>query len=456
MFELVFAYLASFGPFVLAGIGLGLALPLLLIVARPFRWIIAFGTLALCLVPFGGGNAASGAEGSLLRQVGWGSIFLVAAFLAMRGSDGRFQFSQRLIPPTLAMLLSFATLSVFWATNGQVAARRVLQVIGVFLIALSLVRHRNQEDVFFKFATPGLIFLLLGVAAIAMPSLSFGADGAFKGITYHKNTWGQFSALMGLIFLVQAIRKRNAALNWLLFGFATLSLLATRSATSVAIFALAASIICAWVLGRRYGQLFLMVCLVGLMIMTLATFGYFVFQGELPFERIYTASLDSVGKETTLTGRTALWQMMGSEIARHPWLGIGYGSFWLGLEGQSVTIVRFFSWQPGQAHSGYIDVVNELGYIGLSLLIATVVSHMTNLWRLYRADQGEQLTAVFHFAILAAALVLNISESSLLRTTHLWWIILTISIVEVHAVRAALTSTATITIPRVRPEVDYA
>jgi O-antigen ligase len=241
-------------------------------------------------------------------------------------------------------------------------------------------------------------------------------------------------------------------LNWALFGLAALSLLATRSATSVSIFALAVSIILGWVLSKRYGQMFQLACIAVLMVITTATFSYFVFQGELPFERIYTTGLDSMGKDSTLTGRTALWKMMGHEIARHPWFGIGYGSFWLGLEGQSITIVRFFSWQPGQAHSGYIDVINELGYVGLTLLIAVLFSHLANLWCLYRAD--EQLTAVFHFAILAAALALNISESSLMRTTHIWWIIMTISIVEVHALRVAHLGTARN--PNVRPEAARA
>lgn len=440
MLELVFAYLSNLGPFVLVGLGLGLALPLLLVVARPFRWIIAFGTLSLCLVPFGGGNvAATGAEGSLLRQFGWGAIFLLAAFFAVRDSNGRFQFGWELVPPAFALLLGYTALSVIWAANGPVAVRRLVQLVGVFLIALSLVRHRLDGEVFFKFAGPGLIFLFLGVAAVAIPLISFDISGNYKGFAYTKNNWGQFAALMGLIFFVKAIRKRNVAWYWLLFGFASISLLATRSATSIAIFVLAVSIILSWVMGKRYGQMFYLACLAVAMLVAVASFSYLVVLGELPFERIYTASLDSVGKDTTLTGRTALWRMMGYEIDRHPWFGIGYGSFWLGLEGQSALIVRFFSWQPGQAHNGYIDVVNELGYVGLTLLIASFVSHMTNLWHLYRAD--EQLTAVFHFAILAAALVLNVSESSVLRTTHLWWIILTISIVEVHALRGALSST---------------
>lgn len=431
MLQITLAYLQSLGPYAAAAIALGVGLPLILVVAQPFRWIIAFGTLTLCLVPFGGANIAAGSEGSLVRQVGWGLLFLIAAVLATRDRDGRFRIDWQLVPPAFALLLGFAVLSVSWADNSQVSARRVVQLIGVFLIALALVRHRNDQDAFLKFASPGILFLLLGVAALALPSLSFDPDGNYKGFTFTKNVWGQFAAFMALIFLASATSGNKARRNWLLFGFATLSLLATRSATSIAIYALAVGIILSWSFGKRYGRIFQVASVSIAIVLLGASFAYFVVQGELPLDRLMSNSLSSVGKDTTLTGRTALWQMMGQEIARHPWLGIGYGSFWLGLEGQSVSIVRFFSWQPGQAHSGYIDVINEIGYVGFGLLVATLLTHLAKLRLLYRA--GEELPAVFHFALLAAALALNVSESSLLRTTHFWWVVLTISIIDVHA-----------------------
>lgn len=440
MLQITLAYLQSLGPYAVAALLLGVAIPLILIVAQPFRWIIALGTLTLCLVPFGSANVAAGSEGSLLRQAGWGFLFLISAILATRGQDGCFRFDWKLVPPIFALLIGFAALSVIWADNSQVSARRVIQLFGVFLIALALVRHRNDQDAFLKFAGPGFLFLLFGGLAVGTPSLSFDTDGNYKGFTYTKNNWGQFAAFMALTFLYGAISGYKARRNWILFGFATLSLLSTRSATSIAIYALAVGIILSWSFGKRYGRVFQLASL-GIAIVSVgASFAYFIVQGELPLDRLLSAGLGSVGKDTTLTGRTALWQMMGLEIARHPWLGIGYGSFWLGLEGQSVSIVRFFTWLPGQAHNGYIDVVNEIGLIGLGLLLATLLTHLYKLLQLYRA--GKELPAVFHFALLAAALALNISESSLLRTTHIWWIILTISIVEVHARQIRLGNTS--------------
>ncbi len=108
----------------------------------------------------------------------------------------------------------------------------------------------------------------------------------------------------------------------------------------------------------------------------------------------------------------------------------GFGGFWMGLEGPSFTIVRFFSWRPGQAHNGYIDVINELGYVGLALLAWVLVAHLWNIVMIHR--RGEGLAAIFHLAVLIAALLLNVSETNFMRTTHLWWIILSSSIIGVH------------------------
>jgi len=75
-------------------------------------------------------------------------------------------------------------------------------------------------------------------------------------------------------------------------------------------------------------------------------------------------------------------------------------------------------------------VINELGYVGLGLLVVALLTHLRNIVRINR--HGEGLTAIFHLAVLVAALLLNVSETNFMRTTHLWWIILTTSIISAH------------------------
>jgi O-antigen ligase len=179
------------------------------------------------------------------------------------------------------------------------------------------------------------------------------------------------------------------------------------------------------------------IAIVLVMSLILVLFGYFLFTGHSPFSALTDAVYAATGKEQTLTGRLQLWQLMLAEIDRHPWKGVGYGGFWAGPGGPSSGVAARLNWgPPGQAHSGYIDVINEVGYVGFALLVLLLLNHAAKVLTAYRA--GETKFAIFHTAILLAALVTNYAESSLLRTTHIWWIVLCTSMVEVHCRLAVL------------------
>jgi len=429
MFQLIYAYVAGLGPYVAFALALGLGIPFLLLVARPARWLIAFAVLFLCLVPFGGGELAGTSEGSLFRQIGWGSVFVLALFYALQG-DKRFTIPWSWIPASYWLLLAYALVSVAWSVSPLVSARRAIQLVGVLFIALALVRQSRSSNPFETFVWPGVLYLLLGIAALAVPGLSIDPDGNYKGFTFTKNTWGQFALLMSMVFLFHALDKRKGRLAWWFFALASISLLATRSATSIVIYVVAVLLILYWVAMRRHGNKLLPATLVALLAGMVLLFAYFLIKGDLPVGAALEAGLGSVGKTTTLTGRTELWRWMGYEIARPPWLGTGFGGFWMGLEGPSYSIVRMFSWRPGQAHNGYIDIVNELGYVGLALLLLVFLAHLKNIYYINR--MGDGLTAIFHLAILLVVLLLNVSETNFMRTTHLWWIVFSTSIVAAH------------------------
>lgn len=437
MFQLIYAYVTGLGPYVAIALALGFGIPFLLLVTKPARWLLAFAVLFLCLVPFGGGELAGASDGSLFRQIGWGSVFLLALFYALR-ERGRFTIPWSWVPVPYLLLLVYALVSVAWSVSPLVSARRAIQLVGVLFIALALVRQSKSNNPFETFVWPGVFYLALGIAALAVPGLSIDPDGNYKGFTFTKNTWGQFALLVSMVFLFQALNRRNGRLAWWFFALASVSLLATRSATSIGIYAIAVLLILYWVAMRRHGNKLLPATLVTILASMALLFGYFLVKGDFPIGAVWEAGLGSVGKTTTLTGRTELWRWMGYEIARHPWLGTGFGGFWMGLEGPSYSIVRMFSWRPGQAHNGYIDVVNELGYVGLVLLLWVFLAHLRNIYHINCL--GDGLTAIFHMAILLVVLLLNVSETNFMRTTHLWWIVFSTSIVAAHVYLRSISS----------------
>ena len=96
-------------------------------------------------------------------------------------------------------------------------------------------------------------------------------------------------------------------------------------------------------------------------------------------------SLDSalgvIGKDSTFTGRTALWDQAERTSAEHPLLGVGAASFWQYDVGDAQTLSLNDGKGAGTKlgfHNSYLEAHVHLGYIGLSLLVLVVI---LTLWK---------------------------------------------------------------------------
>ncbi|MCL6495749.1 MAG: O-antigen ligase family protein [Ignavibacterium sp.] len=75
------------------------------------------------------------------------------------------------------------------------------------------------------------------------------------------------------------------------------------------------------------------------------------------------------GKSETFYDRGKLWSAMLWYISQHPILGCGFQSFWTLENPQLLILYQTFIWLPNQAHNGYLDLLNEVGIIGLILFL---------------------------------------------------------------------------------------
>jgi exopolysaccharide production protein ExoQ len=74
----------------------------------------------------------------------------------------------------------------------------------------------------------------------------------------------------------------------------------------------------------------------------------------------------------TLSGRAFIWPAVGYFIARRPWLGYGYESFWNVTHVE--TISEELGWGLREAHNGYLDVLLSLGAVGLICGLAVMLA----------------------------------------------------------------------------------
>ena len=114
-----------------------------------------------------------------------------------------------------------------------------------------------------------------------------------------------------------------------------------------------------------------------------------------------------IGKDTTFTGRTELWQKIIDETGRHLFLGCGFGAYWVMDNINLLTLYDDYNWLPRQAHMGYLDILNETGVVGITLLFLMIISYFKNLF-----VSGRQ-----HFwkYIFFAVLIINFQESTIFR-----------------------------------------
>ena len=72
-----------------------------------------------------------------------------------------------------------------------------------------------------------------------------------------------------------------------------------------------------------------------------------------------------IGRDMSFTGRLPLWEMSLQAARVHPLLGYGYNGFWTDDSRAVQYIWAMITWKAPSAHNGYLDIVLQIGLIGL-------------------------------------------------------------------------------------------
>ena len=299
----------------------------------------------------------------------------------------------------------FACLSIFWSAAPSVSARAGVQYLSHVICALIAMRVLGVGTL-----ARGAI---LGTGLALVYSLLFGVyfldplDGSysFVGAFASKNQLGLYASL-GLYFgfativLLGERRLKWLCLSALLAVIAAYCLFASQSATSVittlAAIAIALAVhLLQFLRPSSRKTLFL----VG---------GSIAVGGAIAF--IYGGGADLVlgafGKDSTLTGRTYLWQQGFEASLANPFFGIGYQAYWVQGFSEAERLWEEFyigSRSGFHFHNTFIETVVETGAIGLFLLcMVLVVTLVGHLRRLLNHATDPDSAVLFGIAVLLA------------------------------------------------------
>ncbi len=404
-------------------------------------WIIVF-SYAWVVMPTGlqwslilESAPADGTVGPWFK-VQWMPLFLLASGLLLR----RFRLLTLLLAyvnPYLLLAYAWIFLSALWAPDPAMVVRQAIVSFGILMIGLAqavTAWHPDRLEALLRWTLTG-ICVASAIVALAMPQVGvhqseqFELKNSWRGITFTKFYLGHVSEFSALLWgHALLMRRTDARLAWLAVLFSIFVLIKSRCNTSFLVLMVGFSIMI-FVLRPpiRMGQLRLPVILFLALLLLTPLLGYMVFVGKITYAGLMTPVAEAFGKDISISGRTYIWEEVWKSItanSRNFWIGVGFVSFWNGPGSLADEAYRRLKWLSPDGHNGYLDIWNELGLIGLVLLLCFLVRHG---WQLRQLATASRQSYALHLAIFVMILIENLTNSGFLRPISAPYILLTYS-----------------------------
>jgi exopolysaccharide production protein ExoQ len=408
----------------------------------PTIWMFSIATKSL-VIWFGARIEDVESGSPLDRLFVTGLLCLGLVILARRNLDWRWIINKN---SWLIMLLTYTLISIFWSDIPFISLKRWFRELTGVIMALVVLTdpapRQAMESLLRKTAYILIPFSILLIKYFPQYGLQYNrwtGEVMWVGVTLQKNGLGRL-CLVSAFFLVWTLTRRWKAREISTHKFQTLAevvLLAltlwllkgpsdyagSASGFAALTIGLAAFACLLWLKKQRlYFHPNLLIAITGIIVAA----GIIT-----PFSHGSSVAgfTSLVGRDATLTGRTDIWAGLVPIAEQHPLLGSGFGGFWTsGTEAE----VMF-----NEAHNGYLEVLLQLGFVGLLITSMFLLSLGRSAARALAYDY-DWASLCICFLLMAA--VHNISESSFDSfTRHLMAMVLFLAVTLPAVTRSAHT-----------------
>ena len=265
--------------------------------------------------------------------------------------------------------------SIFWSVNRSTTIARMPSLVSFVLLALLVGPALGLAGLCEVFTKVTRFFVAVALlAGYAFPDWAkdpgIPGETGWASIVASKNYLG----LLGVLCFASAILAPTARRRVLWAALSVLLVLNSRSATSLALVFVTLGSAGFSLAVRQFNskrkQRFIIAFLT-------AVAGAFALSVVL--DASFAAGL--LGRDGTLTGRTAIWDFVWRRIKERPWLGHGYQAYWNVENEFTISIKRTVGFPVTSAHQGLLDVLLGVGIVGL--IITLVMLGTANLMRTF-------------------------------------------------------------------------
>ena len=332
--------------------------------------------------------------------------------------DFSYSFLSLFANPFLGILLALVGFSAFWAEVPGITLKSSLALIVVSTLAAHIARKYTWQQIatLLRWST-GIIAGLSLIYSIAVPSVGVVGKG-WRGILAHPNPLGALMGLNAVFWYVWAANHPKQRVPSVLMVL--ISLLIMQNTNSAGAKVTLVALFGALFMLRFIKRLSFQWAYAIIVIFMAISIGTTI----IVTENLEYIVVDVLGKDMTLTGRVPLWTKTIDKVVREsPILGYGFYGFWQDWRGEDNPAYEVaadgYGWVAHHAHNGFIDLLADLGIVGLFLFIA---SFLLNIGLAIKyMSQTREPESVFYPIIFLLLLIVNNTQSELLGIHHIWF-----------------------------------
>ena len=317
-------------------------------------------------------------------------------------------------------IMALVLLSTTWSIEPAVTMTRFLGLLTICLVCGGCVMvgwyDRRFQEIVRSFLTAlmvgSLIFGLIAPDLAKEHGTGISLAGAWAGLTSQKNELGH-AASIAVFLWVHGLLTKEVKFRYFALGFsaAATCLILSRSSTSI-FSALFSSMLLLLLLRGPKGKRRYMAFIIAVFATMILLYSLAVLNIIPGLDFLLQPVIALTGKDATFSGRTQIWVVIREHISQRPVLGTGYGAYWIGplpRSPSSVFITRKSAFYPTESHNGYLEIINDLGYVGLVCLLGFILVFLRQSLALLKIDYKQ---ATLYLALLFGELISNLTESN--------------------------------------------
>lgn len=307
----------------------------------------------------------------------------------------------------LTLFILLCILSAAWSDYSLISLKRSFQLFVSFLVIVNSVLFLDINVLLkpLKIIVPLYLFTNL-FSCLIIPQ-AVDKAGYWMGIHGHKNGLAQgtyFVFLVSTLYFEKGLDPIKKIYKYLIYTICFLLIVKAQSSTVIIVLTLTLGY---WLI-KRIEKIFEELKVGRFIMAFFLLFLFFSFSIILYYSSNLIALLPQLfGKDLTISGRGPIWAFIISEIEKRPILGYGFSTYWImGSQIVDIFASEFGGFKINQAHNGYLEILLQLGFVGLFFFIIMIIE------LLYRALKIRHDLPII---VLISLLIINYTESILFQ-----------------------------------------